>query len=241
MDVVECIRNRWETEAFICKSSRMLGVSSKIVSDFLLLAGFLHDIAKVEVEHQKRCVDECTAFPKHWYASAMIALRLGLDTNILGYSYEDRIIKVFSGVKQSYDTGDAYILLVFIPMLFHNYVHLSEEALFDFHKYLGTYIKGAYIVVDNCRTQLTVAIDEMIKIFETDTAKELLDKLYSYINSVGVLSGVILSENILRVIALSYGRIESRRARYVAEAATGLLNICDGQVAYRNRRCTTNE
>jgi len=241
MDVVECIRSRWETEAFIRKSSRMLGVNSEIVSDFLLLAGFLHDIAKTDVEHQKRCVDECTAFPKHWYASAMIALRLGLDTDILGYGYEDRIIKVFSGVKQSYDMGDAYILLVFIPVFFHNYAHLSEEALFDFHKYLGTYIKGTYIAVDNCRAQITVAIDEMIRIFETGTAKKLIDKLHSYINSMGVLSSAILSENILRVIALSYGRIESGRARYVAEAATGLLNICDGQVAYRNRRCTTDE
>jgi len=241
MDVVECIKSRWETEAFIRKSSRMLGLGSKIVNDFLLLAGFLHDIAKTDVEYQKRCVDECTAFPKHWYASAMIALRLGLDVGILGDGYEDRIVKVFSGIKQSYDIGDAYTLLVFIPVLFHNYAHLSEEALFDFHKYLGTYIKGVYTAVDECCRQITKAIDEMTKIVKTDIAKILLSKLHNYIGSTGVLGSALLGENALRISALGYGRIESARAKYIAEAATGLLNMCDGRVAYRNRRCATDE
>jgi len=237
MDVVECIRSRWETEAFVRKSSRMLGVDSNAVRDFLLLAGLLHDIAKTDTEHQRGCANECTVFPKHWYVSAVIALRLGLDAGIIGGGYEDRIVKVFSGAKQSHDVGDAYILLVFVPVLFHNYAHISEEALFDLHRYLGTYVKGVYTVAEGCRAQIAAAADELAGTLETETAKRLLGELRKHINA-GMLGGAALGENALRVIALSYTKIEDARVRYVAEAATGLLNMCDGRVAYRNRRCS---
>jgi len=237
-DVVECIRSRWETEAFVRKASNVLGVDADIVRDFLLLAGFLHDIAKTDIDQQRRCADECAAFPKHWYASAMVALWLGLDAGILGDSYGGIIVNVFEGAKQNYDVGDAYILLVFMPVLFHNYVHLSEEALFDLHGYLGTYVKGMYTVAEGCRAQITMAADRVIETLRTEAAKRLLNRLRNHVNSAGTLGGAVLGEKALRVIALGYGRIEGARIKYVAEAATGLLNMCDGRVAYSNRRCS---
>jgi len=232
MGVVKCLEERWEFEFLVKKVSRLLRTEEQLVRDLTYIAAVLHDFGKMKKEFQERCRQgECKSFPKHYITSARFAMNVAfksktLALNTLKEKVYDLLTKPTKPNK-GYDLGDVYILSVVIPVLLHNYAHLQEESL------LKTEHEKSITVDECCREVYLGILEHMEKnCTTTSTGEELLKAIRLSLNDLKVELSVLplLDPGVLLNYILNTEKM-------IVEALTGLLNICDGRVAYMNRRC----
>ncbi len=235
VEVVKCIASRWEFEGLSMKASRLARVDPSIVRDLILIAGLLHDIAKVDELYQRGCVGSgiCTYFPKHWIRSALASLELAYRVEVLSPNeFYRRFFALLLRDEDPKDVGDLYVLLVVIPILLHSYAHICEESLFGAS---GPIVFREIVIYDGCVDCIARAIDDVMnKYVVSNVCRKLLNELKRIAVEERSIGVAVINERDLRnaLLKLSYGK-----NKVLAEAALGILNLCDGQVAYRNRKC----
>lgn len=239
LGIVECQAGMWEFEGFKRKISRIYGVDENIVGDMLIVAAVLHDVGKTRKDFQDRCSEECVSFTSHYVDSALIALNLGdlVEGLDLGPdSLERRLKKLLSCERlDRLDIGGLYLLVVVLPVLLHHYAQIvSESSIFN-----GLNSSRSFIEIhEDCVNELLEAVnkvsDQWIK---SEVGRELLKKFEKQVIERRLELGVINSRE-LEEFSNSYEYVPGR---FIVEAAVGILNLCDGRVAFSNRNCSANK
>ena len=230
--IATCLKEIWETEGLKQKLMKVYKVSKSLVNDLLLSAAILHDIGKAEEELQNTCKEECSSFKHHYVISALLALKLGYEVQELNLSpdnIETRIRRLLINRNLNYlDLGDAYLLIVVLPVLLHHYAQIvNEYSILDGLSTAKRYIK----IHKDCVDELKTVINELRNTFESETGREILNKLENLITKE-TIEPAFINEKLIQD-SCSYEYIPGR---LVVEATTGILNLCDGRVAYKNRR-----
>lgn len=233
LGIIECYDKMWEFKGFKQKISRIYGVNEPIVSDMIFLAAIMHDLGKTKKELQDKCNEECTSFRQHYITSAQLALKLGYEVPELGLSpdsIEGRLKKLFNNSElKSLDYGDTYLLIVVLPALLHHYAQVTDET-----SILGGLdsTETSLEIHKDCITELTTIISEASKSIKSEIGRKIIDKLKNIVLR-GYTELSIINSRIFRDVE-SYEYIPGR---FIAEVATGLLNLCDSRVASNNRQC----
>lgn len=230
MGIVECLQQRWEFNFLVKKVSRLLRTEEQLVKDLTYIVAVLHDFGKMKKEFQERCRQgACKSFPKHYITSARFAMSVAFRSGTLTLNTaKEKVYNLLTKPTEPnrvYDLGDVYILSVVIPVLLHNYAHLQEESLLKAeHEMLMT--------IDECCREVYLRILEHVekKYVITPTGKGLLKAIRNGLSNLEIELSILSLLN--PEVLLNY--IPSTE-KMVAEALTGLLNICDGRVAYINR------
>lgn len=228
--IIELMRSRWEFHGLVKKVSKLLKVDEKLVEDFLYIAVLLHDFGKMLEEYQRECREKGhTIFWRHYEISARFAINVAYKVNVLSTDDIERRIKKLlnEGDIQECDEGDLFLLTVVIPVYFHNYAHLNEKKVFD------VYPKTKVKLDQGCKITMSKLIGVIRELAKSDLAKKLLN----VINEEAMHGEVELS-----VLPLNRDTLLSFKAtpgKAIAEALIGLINICDGQIARKNRKGLT--
>ncbi len=230
--VVQCVESRWEFEGLKRKLERLYHVDKSVTNDFILLAAIIHDIGKVDVEFQSRCVDECSSFPYHYELSARLALRLGYEVDELSLSTDNiskKLEKILSHKDFKPDLGELYLALVVLPILLHHYAQIVSEwsVIRGSTRYKNMERVINISIHNNCVDEIVPAVK-----LKSEIGKKLLNKLKDIIDNEGKSVNLsIIPEDILRK-SMSYQYITGR---IIVEAAIGILNLCDGLIAHSKR------
>jgi len=233
LGVVGCIRGRWETLGLARKMRRLAGVSVELSIDYMVLAGLLHDIAKTFQDYQSRCNREgCPVFPKHWLLSSFASLAFATKAGIIDVDKREVLGILSERNLKPLGAGEAYVVLVVIPVLLHNYAHLGEASPFK----VGEYGGSKHEIYPGCRQPILKAVEYINNMVRTGEAKRVLNAIRETIEEGEVIMRV-LGESELRRALLEYSYTVYKA---VAEAAIGILNMCDGRIARRHRRETCN-
>lgn len=242
LGIVKCYEGMWEYEGFKKKVSRIHNLSELVVGDLLLLSAVIHDLGKAKKKLQDMCSVECTSFRQHYITSAQLALKLGYaisELNLSPDNIEEKLKKLIcdGGLDDNrlkhLDSGDAYLLIVVLPVLLHHYAQVvSESSILDGLGSAETYLE----IHEDCATELTTIINEVSKSIKSGVCQKILGEL----RKVAIEKGVRLSiiNNKILNESKSYEYVPER---FIIEAATGLLNLCDSRVASRNRRRTAQQ
>ena len=242
--VVNLCRKRWELKGLAAKVSRLVsidGLSRKgveqLVKEFIIFAAFLHDIGKCDRVYQEKCSrGECTSFPGHDLLSARFALTVAHNTGIIGGEFasremERRLHRMFVESKMPSDVGDLYLVLVVVPIMFHHYAQKRDYAL---HRKGRGLIRGVstpsgrFEFYRGCIEPTRKVLKELYSTASTHYTKSLLREVENI-----VVHNLELSVIYEKVYGGEYSWSFSKS---LAEAAIGLLNMCDGRVAIMNRR-----
>jgi len=225
-DVTECVMSRWELEGLSKKLEFLGRIDSRLVKDFALIASILHDFGKMCKDIQYNCrSSSCEVFPKHYITSASFALHLSYEIGILSPDViENKLKDLFDRGVETISEGDAYLVFVVIPILLHNYALLRGET-----SVLGDI--GIEIELDKeCVCVFKRIVNNFIDKIKTKLGRDILEKLINLLDSnivsLSVIPGILYS--VLFNLKMSYWK-------YVSESMIGILNICDGLVAHRNR------
>ncbi len=239
--IIKCMSSSWEYKALVKKLSIMLGISEKEIESLLRLTAILHDIGKLDEETQKKCISgECTEFKHHYAISARVASFLATKAGlVLEKKREKGLNIIFQDVDHlsvDKDTYAFYILVVF-PILLHHYAQITEESLMNAIEKTRE-IEKLYIHRD-CVEVLKRLIDEYLlnnsvdkhSLDEKSVAFEVTFKLKEELEKNNIIKLCVLPiDNIKEIFSYEYSPW-----KYVIEAVTGLLNMCDGRVAYSHR------
>lgn len=232
LEVAECIENSWELEGVKRKVKKIYGVDEKLVGDFVVLAGLLHDIGKIDEGYQKKCINNCTEFPNHYTLSAMLALRLGYEVNELGLS-PDNIESILNRLLQDQipigheSIGYLYLALVVFPILLHHYAQIRSEYSILNAKSLKPTLKPS----SECIYTLTKIISDAKRLVSEKTSIEILNILTRNLGEEIQLSVIPLS----RLLHMGATSMISKHITMLIECAVGIVNMCDGRIASKNR------
>lgn len=227
LGILQCLESRWEFNGLIRKTSKLLNIDRNIIAWLIKLSALLHDIGKTSPDIQQKCREEsCTTFPNHFVYSARFAVSLGIKSGVL----PERIEPIFNNLlwfdedRLSMSLDDLYITVVVIPVLLHHYAGVSEKSLSH-----GIIESGLMLEIDDsCKNSLL----SLVGVLRNDAPFELrplVDKLSDMIKEGRAdLSTIPRLRTFLRTYSLSF-------IKSLAEAITGLLNICDGVIAKQNR------
>ncbi len=235
--IIKCMRRSWEYGALSKKLSRMLGISESEIESLLHLTAILHDIGKLSDETQRKCIDdECTIFPTHHAISARIASYLAGKANLIYKECYSDII--FRGKDNQ--SADRYVILfytlVVFPVLLHNYALTVEKSLVE--------------AIDNTRNIKMINLHrDCVNVIKSLVNKYLVSNLMNKHvqdeNSIAFRVASILMKQLESSSILELGVLPIEESdmfsheysswKYVIEAVTGLLNMCDGRVAYHHR------
>lgn len=223
--ILKCLESRWEFNGFLRKTGKLLNIEMNIIAWLIKLSALLHDIGKTSTDIQQKCRKEsCTEFPYHFIHSARFATSLGIESGVLQAPIESVFTDLLWSEVGRLNISHIYVVIVVVPVLLHHYAGVSEKSL----------SRGIM------ESELTLEIDELCRqslfslvgILGNDAPHELeplINKLSDMIKGGKVnLSPIPGIEKFLQSYKLSF-------AKSLAEAVTGLLNICDGVVAKRNR------
>lgn len=229
--IIECLRSRWEFKGLKEKLKRLLGVDISLIEDLFISTALIHDIGKASMDFQDECFrGECKSFYKHYVISAKFAVTLGVEADILPRNpryREDLFNKVISGNLDLNNVNKEvlYIALVILPILFHHYAQIDEEVLFK------DIDKKFFTMSSPCRTTF-INITKSIPCYpQSNLGKNIVNVLVSIIDKDNEIPLLLLP--LTKDMALSY---EPKFMRVVIESSTGLLNMCDGNVAHKNRK-----
>jgi len=221
--VAECIRNRWECKAISRKLSKIVGTSEKLIEDLLIFAGAFHDIGKLDKIFQMECEsDGCTNFPGHYITSALIltgAYNMSLQ-NSVDKKYLENLI--MGRIKERSNFKYLYFLLVVYPVILHHYAQVYSISSY------GKFVQD-FELYKKCTNDLSLIVKWIIN----NIVDERLKIIARNIMAPNVFEYIVHVHDI--VLRLGYLKTLSFE-KIVIEAATGLLNLCDGIVAKKARR-----
>jgi len=226
LEVAKCVRNSWELVGLKRKLRKIYDIDEDLVADMITLSALFHDLGKASENTQKECVHECTEFRYHYIMSAMLALKIGYDVKDLGLS-PDNIEEILRDIQGSrkFSAGHLYVASVVLPILLHHYSQIRSE--FSTLRSPETKLKLA----DECINALIRMSNEARKdIIKTPLGIKILDTLTENIMKEIELSVI---PALTRSLLLEIG--EYSHEKIMIEAITGLINMCDGRVASRNR------
>ncbi len=237
IEVMKCILDKWESMALVRKISMLLSIEEDLVRDMLVIMSGFHDIGKTFKYYQMRCIeDKCISFPKHYIVSAQFMTFLfnrafgKLSDNYINDEYVIEVLngKIHDGDKTRY----LYTLTCVLPILLHHYAQVSSPTSFsDTIKYVK---HGIY---PGCYNAIDTLIQSMQRIVKTNFAQELLEEVKQVIRdneTLGIYLSTMLDPGTIIKKSSSYILVFER---LLVEAITGVLNMCDGKVALKNRVC----
>ncbi|MEM1962596.1 MAG: HD domain-containing protein [Sulfolobales archaeon] len=234
LDISNCIKNLWETEGLSSKLSKIYGVDKLVAYDMLIVAGIIHDMGKTQRVLQEECSKKCTSFRLHYITSAQLALKLGYDIPELGLSpnnIEAKLEDLLSNKEiKLLDHGDLYILIVVLPTLLHHYSQITSES--SILSGLDSQIK-VLCIHEDCIKDLTLAMSNASCLLKSELGSKLLERLMQEVKKGSVNLRIIIGGQAFRNVS---GNYEYSLGRFIVEAAMGILNLCDGMVAFTNRR-----
>lgn len=229
--IVRCLRSRWEFSAIKKKLRHIFGVDELLIEDLLITIAILHDIGKTLNGFQKLCrVERCERFPQHYIISARFATTIGVEVGILPQDPEERK-KLFNDIinkeLQKINEEVLYTVTVVIPILFHHYAQVEEEAFFKD-------VNVQAFTIDSICSKMYLDLIKSIDSYpQTEVGRKIINAIANTINKHSTIDLLLIS--LEKDSVLSY---TPTFMRGLAEAFVGLLNICDGRVAYINReRC----
>jgi CRISPR-associated endonuclease Cas3-HD len=217
----------WEYKAFLSKYEKLLGVERDIIDSLIRLAIVLHDFGKATRDFQERCyIGDCEQFPYHYAISARLAMRLVEELKV------PRIGELSKLPSYKPPFGALYVSIVVLPILLHHYAWVTEESLVQ--------------AVEETKKINEVEVSEPCRAFyvrELERLKRLGKASHELAKVVEHALEVLTRGNRVKLASLPFNRIDELVGVYgkisplitLVEASTGIINICDGRVAWRNR------
>lgn len=233
--IMECIDGLWEYKSLLRKISMLLNIEEENIRALTRLLVVLHDIGKLAEDNQKECFNVgCTRFEYHYIISARVASGLLVDL----YEDIDETIRaiLYDEESNNINTLSYYVLVVF-PIMFHHYAQITEESL---EKALNkTRELGELKIYDKCIDMLREIIAEYFPRSESNDQllSNVIKELEKQLNKGILKLGVLALSKLNLLFSYRYSKW-----KYTIEAIIGILNMCDGKVAYINReqKCKEN-
>ncbi|MEL9941023.1 MAG: CRISPR-associated endonuclease Cas3'' [Ignisphaera sp.] len=257
-DVASCCRERWEFAALASKISRVLNISRNDVQCAITLAALLHDIGKAAEIYQKDCASsKCTQFSGHYLISMFLvdlafrASGIPLSSSDVISFIEDRVSDMESGDGATTEKK-VLALLVLLPIAFHHYHQVRGFTSYNVYRdgdatNVGRFIESPKIW-SPCIEKLDVVgqrLDSELAVCRQGTVVDWLDvlgKLRQILSNIDLYresdlyrGSRILVENLGVAIEKNLKNVSVTLSRTVIESVVGLINLCDGYVAYRAR------
>jgi CRISPR/Cas system-associated endonuclease Cas3-HD len=226
--ILEHLGETWEYKAFLLKYGKTLGVYQDILDSLVKLTLILHDAGKAAKQYQERCErGDCTRFLYHYAISARIAVQLvdKLEMPILRELFHVQSYKPpFTAL---------YISIVVMPILLHHYAQITEESLARAIE--ATRRINEVELYEPCRLPYIRELSELQRSSRASRELELIVKNAIEVFSSGriKLSSPLPLNNIEEIIGVTR---KISPLTTLIEASTGILNICDGRVAHKNRK-----
>lgn len=230
--IMECLRKCWELTAVVRKLRRLFNVDEKLIRGLIKFSVILHDIGKIDSEIQSECRRNlCRNFPQHYMVSASLAIAVGLKSGLIGsLELQQLPTKIHELLTSNNYDGlnelELYILIVVLPTFLHHYAGVEEDAI-------TKPLERRSIRFDEvCRVEVIDLLNELKDEVPVELLMKLINTLHSILNEGQIpLPPLFIKPDTL----FSYTQTFSKA---LTEAITGLLNLCDGRVAYMNRKCS---
>lgn len=228
----KCVDERWELRGIEAKLDLACGVDRRLVRDLVVLTSLLHDIGKVDSEHQARCERACEDFQLHYVTSAQFLLLLARRVGMSGFAVDALEGFVESALSASCECPKdcapveswLYLLLVLLPTLIHHYAQIRDL------RRLTVSGKRRVTIWPGCSSVLKEVVRRGGSMVRTELARKLLSAL-SELSEEEELD--LPSLPFRREHLFSYDH--ATHQKFVVEAVAGVLNLCDGAVASMNR------
>lgn len=228
----QCVDARWELRGIVAKLGLICGVDRQLVRDFAILSSLLHDIGKVDTDLQVRCEKTCEEFQLHYVTSAQLLLLLARRAGMSEFTADALESFVETALSSSYECpGDhvpaeswLYLFIVLLPVLIHHYAQIRDP------RRLVSSDRSRMTIWPECASVLKEVAERGRSMVGTGLARRLL-----------LVLSELSEEKELDLPSLPFKRehlFSSDRVthqKFVAEAVAGVLNLCDGTVASRNR------
>ncbi len=240
--VAEFCRNRWEFSALAKKISKMLNLDENSVRNVLTLALLLHDIGKAAYIYQERCSSGCKDFRGHHLLSVFLihltynSMGIRITFEDLGKFLEDRFDKL--------EKDKIIAMLVLLPIIFHHYHQVG-----GFKSYYISEYRNVEKFIDN-PMMWRECLDDLMYLSKID--KQLtpfIEELYGILLNINgyrdsdlYRASKLFIENFGKEVVeedvkkLTTPLPTISLAKFIIEAILGLVNLCDGSIAYEARR-----
>lgn len=241
MNVAKCCQNRWEFKALSSKISRLLDLDEGDVRYAIVLASLLHDIGKAVESFQEECSrGKCAEFPKHYLISMFLthfafrASGISLEIKDVLSFIEDRIYEI--------EKEKTLELLIVLPIAFHHYHQVRGYTSYSVYRSnTMTDIFRIFIerprIWSKCTEGLHILNNIASNRWNTVLQKlqEILPDIERYKDSDLYRGSKLFTENFYSVIEKNVKLISVTLSRTIIESIAGLINLCDGRVAYMAR------
>ena len=223
----------WELEALSRKVSKLTGLKAEECREAILAAALLHDVGKAAVEYQEECAKgRCESFPGHYLVStlyAYVAVKEGLG--VAAPCCSDQLAKILSG-EEGVEGDVVGALLILLPVALHHYhqIHSYQSLRYQGDEKRARARHTVHAACHPCLKKLAEFIEcsfsrlnGLRKVGELPqllSRRETLIQALIFVQSLG--NAVLHSE----VSSLSLA----------IEAAAGIVNLSDGEVAAKARR-----
>lgn len=244
--VGDCCRKRWEFYALSSKVSRALKLPLDGVRSAILLSSLLHDIGKAAQMFQEQCRQgSCTQFHGHYLVSTFL---IHLALNTLGISVEGRDVSNFIEDKLDGMDRDKVIgILILLPTAFHHYHQVQGFRSYSLGESLSDFVKEPKIYC-KCVEDLRSLTENLTTYTVDGRLSNLITNLLSVLPDLEMLKNSDLYKGSKLFIDNFYWNVIERGVRLmsitlssvVVESIAGLINLCDGYVAYRARNRVVN-
>jgi CRISPR/Cas system-associated endonuclease Cas3-HD len=228
-DMLKYLDEIWEYKAFLSKYKKILRVERDTLDLLIRLAVILHDFGKATRDAQERCnTSDCEHFPYHYAISARLAMKLADQLK------DVPTVSSLPRVQSSKPSlGALYVSIVVLPILLHHYAWVSEESLLEAIN--RTRKLGEVEIYEPCRVFYVKSLGDLLK--HSKSAHSELDEILR--SALDLFS----RSNKIKLSSLPLNRIEDLTSIHTAisllvtliEVSTGIINMCDGRVAKRNR------
>lgn len=258
-DVARYCRERWEFIALANKISKVLNLPRNDVQCAITLAALLHDIGKAAEIYQKDCAsNKCTQFRGHHLISmflADLAFRASgiplSDSDVASFIIEDRVSDIEGGDGTTAEKK-ILALLVLLPIVFHHYHQVGGFTSYNVYKNGDATNAGRFIESPKIWSPCIEKLDAMVQQLDSELAvcrqstvvdwfdvlrklRQILSNIELYRESNLYRGSRILVENLGNTIEKNLKSLSITLSRTVIESVVGLINLCDGYVAYRAR------
>jgi CRISPR-associated endonuclease Cas3-HD len=229
----EVAKRTWELEALSRKVSKLTGLDAEECREAILAAALLHDVGKAAVEYQVECAKGCCeSFPGHYLVStlyAYVTVKEGLG--IAAPRDYSRLARILSG-KESVERGVFGALLILLPVALHHYHQiLSYQSL----RYQGDEecARARHTVHAACHPCLKKLAEFIKSSFSRLNGLEKVGELPQLLSRRETLiQALIFVQNLGDAMRCS----EASSLSLAIEAAAGIVNLSDGEVAAKARR-----
>lgn len=244
--VGSCCEKRWELGALSNKISRALNLSLDGVRSAILLSSLLHDLGKAAQMFQERCSSQkgCTEFYGHYLISAFL---MHLALNTAGVLVEGRDVSNFIEDRLDDIDRDKIIgILTILPIAFHHYHQVEGFRSYSPRDSLRNFVEKPKIW-DRCMDDLDLLTKSILSTYRlSSTLSKAVANLPSTLSNLErprdsgfyeVYRGSrLFIENFYHNIVERGVRLMTvTLSSVIIESITGLVNLCDGDVAYKAR------